>query len=65
VDVTLPAVVAARGCEYTVKRLNSGANAVTVVAASGETIDGAASYPLNTQWDVVVVYSTGTEWIIL
>jgi hypothetical protein len=64
VTVTLPTAAGHRR-QYTVKRLNSGANAVTVAAAGGETIDGAGTYPLSTQYQAVTVASDGTAWHVV
>lgn len=51
-------------CFY-VKRINSGANAVNVVAAGSETIDGSSTYALATQYAVVTVQSDGTNWHVI
>lgn len=61
ITVTLPAPEQLQFLRVSVKRLNSGANAVTV---SG-TIDGGASYALAAQWKSVTVQSDGTRWLVL
>lgn len=61
-SVTLPPAAAQPGCEITVKRLNAGANAVTVDGYSTETIDGAATYVLSVQYESVSVVSNGAGW---
>lgn len=48
--VTLPDAKTVLGQIFVVKRLNSGANAVTVAAAGGLLIDGAATSALATQY---------------
>lgn len=60
--VTLPAASLRKNqMPIIVKRLNSGANAVTVASAGG-TIDGAASQPLGSQYAVLRFVSDGTNW---
>lgn len=67
--VTLPAASAVVGQRVTVKRLNAGANAVTVSAQGTDTIDGAASASLTAQYQAVTVvaWQSGTTygWDIL
>lgn len=60
--VTLPSAAQASGATIRVKRLNSGANAVTVGAASGQTIDGAATKSLASPYAFLVLISNGTNW---
>lgn len=61
--VTLPPATAIRGTEFTVKRMNSGANAVTLDTAGAETFDGAASITLSAQYDRATVMSDGTNYV--
>lgn len=64
--LTLPTAASIAGRQYTLKRLNSGANAVTVAAQSGQTIDGATTKVLSTQYQSLQVVSDGsTNWWIL
>jgi hypothetical protein len=63
--VTLPTAVGITGRIYTVKKIDSSANAVTVGTTSGQTIDGAATYVLSTRWQFVAVVSNGANWIIV
>ena len=60
--VTLPALV--KGREYTIKRLNAGANAVTIDANAAETIDGALTVALNAQYESVTIIGGAAEWHI-
>jgi hypothetical protein len=60
--LTLPAVTAGRW--VTVKKTDASANAITVTPASG-TIDGAATYPITTQWLSRDFISDGTDWFIV
>ena len=61
--VTLPAV--AEGLQYTVKKTDASANAVTVSTNASELIDGEATQALTTQYDVITVVGTSTEWLTL
>jgi hypothetical protein len=60
VTATLPDATAVNGRIYTI--LNVGANVVTVACTSGQTINGAATYTLTTQYSAVTVQSNGTAW---
>jgi hypothetical protein len=64
-DVTLPLVAAAKWLELTVKRLNGGGNAVTLVTPGAETIDGGNSLALGAQYDAVTVKSDGSNWHVI
>lgn len=63
--VTLPTAVGISGRQYSIKRVNGGINVVTVAAASGETIDGASTTSLLTQYAVVTLVSDGANWLQL
>jgi hypothetical protein len=60
--VTLPTAVGRRGALRIIKRLNSGANAVTVAAAAGQTIDGTSTISLSSQYMAVSLISNGVGW---
>ena len=57
--ITLP--IMPRDTRITVQRVNSGANAVTVAAVSGN-INGAASISLGSQWAAGEFWSDGSAW---
>lgn len=62
-DVTLPA--ASSRYRFHIKRINSGANAVTVKRAGSDTIEGATDYALAAQYNSVTLYSDGSGvWYI-
>ena len=68
--MTLPAVSTCRGQIFVVKRINAGtgaANRTVLAAAGGETIDGAASTNMNSQYAVLMVQApdTGTDWMVI
>ena len=63
--INLPA---ASGCSdrvYTIKKIDSSGNAVTVDGNASETIDGATTYSLATQWKYVMIQSDGTNWMVI
>jgi hypothetical protein len=60
---TLPTAVGCTGKNYIIK--NSGAGAITVATTSSQTIDGATTYSLGTQYKYVHVVSNGANWIII
>jgi hypothetical protein len=64
-DVTLPDAADFKGRRFTIKRLNSGSHAVTVAAASGQTIDGASTSVLGTQYLAITVVSDGSNWFVI
>lgn len=64
-QITLPTAVGITGRQYTIKRINSAANNVTVGTASSQTIDGATTKTLGTQWAFVTVVSDGANWVIV
>jgi hypothetical protein len=63
--VTLPTAAGITGRQYSFKRISSGANTVTVAAQSGQTIDGAATRVLGTQYETVTVVSDGSNWWVV
>ena len=61
--VTLPAAATAgAGFEITVKKIDSSANIVTVDGDGSETIDGALTKSLVSQYDHLTLVSDGSNW---
>lgn len=58
----LAAATAGDGYTLEVKKTDSGSNAVTVAAAGSETVDGAASIVLATQYNTVRLRCDGSNW---
>jgi hypothetical protein len=50
------------GMVVVVKRLNDGANAVTITPDGAEAVDGAGTLALGTQYHVATIVSDGTTW---
>lgn len=65
VTITLPQAALVPGRIYVFKRINAGANNVIVDGYASETIDGATTYTLSSQWAGVTVMSNGTAWFII
>jgi len=61
--VTLPTAASITGRQYTIKRTNA-TNNITVACNGAETIDGATTKTLGTQWAGFTVQSNGTNWVI-
>ena len=64
ITMTLPPAALVPGRIYVFKRINSGANTVTVDAYASETIDGALTHVLSPQWNSITIISNGTAWFI-
>ena len=65
-DVTYTLLAAAVVAETTIVVKKMSASNTTIIQANGaETIDGANTKVLSSQYEALTVYSTGTEWIIL
>ena len=62
--LTLPSVAAYKFRSLTIKKVDNTGNAVTVDGSGAETIDGASTYALPSQYNSVTVYSDGSEWHI-
>lgn len=63
VTVTLPTVAsAADGFVVTIKRIDASTNAVTIDGNGSETIDGATTLVLSTQYEAAQLRCNGTAW---
>lgn len=58
----LPAAASVSGQQYKVKKIDSSNNAATITTTSSQTIDGALTYPLSTQYQSATVQSDGSNW---
>lgn len=63
-SITLP-TAPPTGRKITVKRLDGSANTVTVATPGAQTIDGAASHSLTTQWEKVTLIYDGANWLTI
>ena len=64
-SVTLPAVASSAGQVYTIKKTDSGGNAVTIDGNASETIDGATTKALASQYKYATVACDGAVWWII
>ncbi|MFS8039208.1 SGNH/GDSL hydrolase family protein [Xanthobacter sp. AM11] len=63
--LTLPAAQLVSGIPIIVKKTDASANALTLAANGAETIDGAGTYVLATQYEYVRLVSNGTGWDVI
>lgn len=63
--VSLRTAVGITGRRYSIKRINAGANTVTVDGNASETIDGALTKVLGSQYAALEVVSDGANWVIV
>lgn len=63
--ITLPAAASHTKRIYHIKKIDSSANTVTIDGNAAETIDGAATLVLTTQWQAASIQSNGTAWFVL
>ncbi|MCA9130694.1 MAG: hypothetical protein KDB22_26585 [Planctomycetales bacterium] len=65
VTITLPTAASSSGLDFLIKKIDSSANAVTIDGDGSETIDGATTKVLSSQYDSAGVVSDGTQfWVV-
>jgi len=64
ITLTLPSAATTTGKVYTFKKADAGAGTVIIDGAGAETIDGAATYTMTTQYESVTLVSDGADWMI-
>jgi len=64
ITITLPAAASSAGRIYVIKKIDSSGNAVTVDPNASETIDGATTVSLSSQYSTIIVQCNyaGTAW---
>jgi hypothetical protein len=63
ITITLPdAIGMPKGRSYTIKRISTNANNVTVATTSSQTIDGSTTYVITNPRETITVISDGTNW---
>lgn len=66
ITITLATVACEAGKFYTIKDKTGGAGTypITIATQGAETIDGAATFTINTNYGAIEVFSDGTNWFI-
>jgi hypothetical protein len=64
-SVTLPAVALHTGRLFIVKKIDASANAVTIDGNGAETIDGAATVALSTQYESRTLLAGSSGWHVI
>ena len=66
ITINLPAAVGISGRIYTIKKIDSSSNAITIDGYGAELIDGAANNnEIDTQYDLLTLECDGTGWHIV
>lgn len=65
ITINLPTAASASGRVYVIKKTDSSANTVTIDGSGAETIDGATTNVISTQYVSITIQSNGTFWSIL
>jgi len=65
VNITLPVASTVSRRIYEVKKIDSSANLVSLIASGVDTIDGMSSFSMSVQWQATTVQSNGTNWFVL
>jgi hypothetical protein len=65
VTITLPLAASFSGYSFFVKRIDNAANSCTIGRSGSDTIDGATSFVLDTQYFAVRLVSNGSNWYII
>lgn len=63
--ITLPASSGVTNRMYVIKKTDSSVNTVTIDANASETIDGALTYVLTTQYAAITIACNGSNWFII
>jgi hypothetical protein len=63
--ITLPTAVDIGGRQYTIRKLDSSGNAVTIDGNGSETINGATTKVLAAQYDVATIISNNANWVVI
>ncbi len=63
--ITLPTAVGIAGQKFTIKKIDAGANLLTVATTSSQTIDGLASKVIGTPQQALDFVSDGANWLLI
>jgi hypothetical protein len=65
INVTLPDASAVLGKVYTIKKIDSSANTVTILTSLSQLIDGNSTESLTVQYESITLISNGSGWDII
>lgn len=65
ITLTLKSIASFKGKRYSIKKIDSSANAVTIAFAGSETADGQTTLTLSSQYDSVTLAAGPSEWSIV
>ncbi len=65
VTITLPAAASSTRRIYNIKKIDATVNTVIIDGNASETIDGALTQVISTQWSNLQIHCNGTSWFIL
>lgn len=65
ITLNLPAAASSTNRRLVVKKIDSSGNAVTLDGNAAETIDGAGTLALATQWAHTTIVCNGTAWFVI
>jgi hypothetical protein len=63
--ISLPSAIGIDGRPYIIKKVDGTANTVTITTQGAETIDGASTYVLDTQYEAVSIASDNANYYII
>lgn len=65
ITITLPEASTCQGYEFTIKKIDSSVNTVTIDGDGAETIDDDTTQIISNQYDAITVTSDNSEWWII
>jgi len=65
ITITLPLASGVSGYRFYIKKIDSSSNAVNIARTSSDTIDGATSVSITSQYTTIGVVSNGSLWYII
>ena len=65
ITFTLPTAALGVGRIFSLKKIDSSVNVLTIQANGAELIDGSNTFSLTSQWQDVMIVSSGTAWYLI
>lgn len=63
--ITLVTAVGNAGLQYTIKKIDSSVNLVTIDGNGSQTIDGVVTTALSRQYEAITIISDGANWLVM